>query len=212
MADIDDLDELERLLEETGAMHSHICPRQVLGVRVGMLASRLFYVELPQKEKRLLAFVETDGCFADGVAVATGCRLGKRTMRLVDYGKVAVTFVDTQTGKAVRVWPNPTARERAWKYAPEAPDHWHAQLEGYKVMPTCELLLFEEVRLLVSVEAIVSKPGLRAVCDLCGEEIMNEREVVEVDDRRPATGEGKAGRVLCRYCAGVDRYYEAGGL
>ena len=166
-----------------------------------MLAARLFGIELPQKNKRLFAFVEADGCFADGVAVASGCRLGKRTMRLVDYGKVAVTFVDTGTGKAVRVYPNPEARERAWKYAPGAPDGWHAQLEGYKSMPTCELLLFEQVRLLVPMEVIVSKPGMRAVCQECGEEIMNEREV--------STDEGRTGRVLCRYCAGLDRYYDA---
>ena len=217
MSDVDELEGIGELLRQAGALHSHICPRQVIGVRAGMLAARLFYVELPQREKRLFAFVETDGCFTDGVAVASGCSLGKRTMRLVDYGKVAVTFVDTRTGKAVRVWANPTARERAWKYAPDAPDSWHAQLEGYKKMPTCELLLFEEVRLLVPIEAIISQPGLRAVCEACGEEIMNEREVVgdrrwTVDGRRWTDEPGEKGRVLCRYCAGLDRYYEVGGV
>jgi formylmethanofuran dehydrogenase subunit E len=217
MSDVDELEGLDELLQETGALHSHICPRQVIGVRAGMLAARLFWVELPQKERRLFAFVETDGCFADGVAVASGCRLGKRTLRLVDYGKVAVAFVDTRTDKAVRVWPNPTARERAWKYAPDAPDNWHAQLEGYKRMPTCELLLFEEVRLLVSMESIISRPGLRAICEMCGEEIMNGRETLDhegpirsAQDRLMSDGEG--GRVLCRYCAGLDRYYGADGV
>ena len=52
--------------------------------------------ELPQTDKRLYTFVETDGCFADGVMVATGCSLGHRTLRLIDYGKVAATFVDTR--------------------------------------------------------------------------------------------------------------------
>ena len=220
MSDVDELEGLEELLEESGALHSHICPRQVIGVRAGMLAARLFWVELPQTDKRLFAYVETDGCFADGVMVASGCRLGKRTMRLVDYGKVAVTFVDTRVGKAVRVWPNPAARERAWKYATDAPDNWHAQLEGYKRMPTCELLLFEDVRLLVPIEAIISQPGLRAVCEVCGEEIMNGREDVALrdegrktkDEGRRTMDEGGEGRVLCRYCAGVDRYYGAGGV
>jgi formylmethanofuran dehydrogenase subunit E len=209
MSNVDELDGLEDLLQATGAMHSHICPRQVLGVRAGMLVARLLWVDLPQKDKRLCAFVETDGCFADGVAVASGCTLGKRTMRLVDYGKVAVTFVDTSTGKAVRLWPNPAARHRAGKYAPGAPDSWHAQLEGYKHMPTCELLLFEEVRLAVPIGAIISQPGLRTTCDACGEEIMNEREVVLRDEGRRTKDESSAERVLCRYCAGLDRYYEA---
>ncbi len=204
MADVDELDGIRDLLRATEALHNHICPRQVIGVRVGMLASRLFGIDLPQKDKRLFAFVETDGCFTDGVAVASGCRLGRRTMRLVDYGKVAVTFVDTRSGKAVRVWPNPSARERAWKYAPDAPDSWHAQLEGYKRMPTCELLLFEEVRLLVPITEVISQPGLRAICAVCGEEILNGRE----ERKEVEYGEGHAGRVLCRHCAQLDRYYE----
>ncbi|MEO5951023.1 MAG: FmdE family protein [Chloroflexia bacterium] len=200
MLDIDKPDKLNELLSQSYALHDHACPRQVIGVRAGVLASRLFGLELPQQNKRLFAFVETDGCFTDGVLVATGCSLGKRTMRLVDYGKVAVTFVDTLSGKAVRVWPNPSARERAWKYAPDAVDSWHAQLEAYQVMPTCELLLFEQVELTVSMPELISQPGLRATCSICGEEIMNEREVL-------GSIEGQA---LCRHCAGVDSYYRAG--
>ncbi|HST04579.1 MAG TPA: FmdE family protein [Chloroflexia bacterium] len=189
------IDGLDGLLQQAAATHDHACPRQVLGVRMGMLAGRLFGLDLPQKDKRVFAFVETDGCFTDGVAVASGCYLGRRTMRLVDYGKVAVTFVDTLTERAVRVWPNPTARDRAWQYAPDEQDGWHAQFEGYKQMPTCELLLFEPVHLLVSIQEIVSKPGLRVECARCGEEIMNAREVLH------------EGAMLCKHCAGQGGYY-----
>lgn len=212
MAEVDEFAGINRFLLEVAAMHSHVCPRQVLGLRMGLLASRLFGMELPQQDKRLFAFVETDGCFADGVAVATGCTLGKRTMRLVDYGKVAVTFVDTRSGKAVRLWPNPGARDRSSKYAPSAPDSWHAQLEGYKTMPTCELILFEQVRLLVSMEQLISHPGMRAVCEECGEEIMNEREVVKDDEARRTKHEGSSSRKLCRHCAGLGNYYIAGDV
>ena len=181
-------------------MHHHLCPRQVLGVRTGMYAAELFGLPLPQTDKRLFAFVETDGCFADGVSVATGCWLGRRTMRLVDYGKVAATFVDTATGRAMRVCPQPTARARALEYAPGEPDAWHSQLVGYRVMPAPELLRVEEVRLTVSLDEIISQPGLRVVCHACGEEIMNAREVT-VD-----------GRSLCRRCAGHNSYYESCSL
>ncbi|MGB1288420.1 MAG: FmdE family protein, partial [Aggregatilineales bacterium] len=75
---------------------------------------------LPQRDKRLITFVETDGCFADGVSVATGCWLGRRTMRLMDYGKVAATFVDTLTGDAVRIAPHPQSRTRAITHCPDA--------------------------------------------------------------------------------------------
>ena len=115
---------LKNMLAQTAAMHKHLCPRQVLGVRMGIVAAQLFPFELPQKNKRLLAFVETDGCFADGVSAATGCTLGHRTMRLVDYGKVAVTFADTETGRAVRLSPLAGVRKLAAEAAPEAANRW----------------------------------------------------------------------------------------
>ncbi len=186
---------LQELLDRTSALHSHLCPRQVLGVRVGMHAGELLGLELPQTDKRLFTFVETDGCFMDGVSVATNCWPGRRTMRVVDYGKAAATFVDTHTGTALRIWPHPEARQRALHYAPSAPDRWHAQLEAYQIMPACELLEARHVILTVSLEAIISRPGLRVVCEQCGEEVMNAREVVV------------GGRVLCRHCAGRDGYY-----
>ena len=162
---------------------------------VGLYASQLLSLNLPQDDKRLLAFVETDGCFADGVAVATGCTVGHRTLAVVDYGKVAAVFVDTETSCAFRVSPHPAAREHATTYAPSAGNHWQAQLEAYCVMPAQELLRMEPVALTTPVAAIISQPGLRVPCDRCGEEIMNEREVVV------------AGRPFCRGCGG-QRYYE----
>lgn len=202
MLNTDKLDNLDEMLAAASAMHSHLCPRQVLGARAGILAARLFRLDLPQDDKRLFAFVETDGCFADAVTAATGCSLGKRTMRLVDYGKVAVTFVDTRTVMAIRIFPNPSARERAWKYAPDAADRWQAQLAAYQVMPTCELLLFEKVELMVSMDELISVPGLHVACAVCGEEIMNAREVTD----------GESEQVLCRHCARMENYYRTGGI
>jgi formylmethanofuran dehydrogenase subunit E len=186
--------ELEKLLQQSAALHHHLCPRQVLGVRIGMYASQLLALNLPQSDKRLFTFVESDGCFADGVAVATGCWLGRRTMRLVNYGKVAATVVDTHTRQAFRIWPNPCARSHAVRYAPHAASRWHAQLDGYQVMPTDELLVAQRIRLTVDLERIIGRPGLRVLCSICGEEIMNEREVL------------LHGQPLCRACAG-DSYY-----
>jgi len=181
---------LTTLLDRTAALHKHLCPRQVLGVRMGMFAAEMLPFELSQSGKRLLAFVETDGCFADGLMVATGCSLGHRTMRLIDFGKVAATLVDTQTGKAVRLTPSPDARARAAALAPEATNRWQTQLEAYQRIPNEELFVVREVFLTLDLAAIVGKPGMRARCSACGEEILNQREV-EID-----------GRPLCRSCAG----------
>ena len=127
--------ELHDLLEQSAALHDHLCPRQVLGVRMGIYAAQLLNVPYPQRDKRLYTFVETDGCFADGIAVATGGRLGHRTLRLMDYGKVAASFVDTLTDTAVRIRPNLTIRERACYYSSVDRSRWHLQLAAYQKMP-----------------------------------------------------------------------------
>lgn len=185
---------IPELLATSAALHHHLCPRQVLGVRMGMWAGELLELELPQIDKRLLTIVETDGCFSDGVAVATNCWMGRRTLRVEDYGKVAATFVDTQTNKAVRIAPHPKSRETAYDYAPQASNRWEAMLQGYQIMPVHELLVAQPVQLMQTVEAIVSHAGRRVTCAGCGEEIVNEREIY------------RNGAALCRTCAGQGYY------
>lgn len=185
---------LQELLQVSAAFHQHLCPRQVLGVRMGLLAGRWLGLEVPRRDKRLLAFVETDGCAADGVSAATGCWVGRRTLRVIDFGKVAATFVDTQTGCAVRIVPAPDSRTRAWAYAPNAQNTWQANLIGYQHMPDEELFVAQPVVLTIDLEKLLSKPGYRTNCEACGEEIINEREVI------------REGVVLCRSCAG-ERYF-----
>jgi formylmethanofuran dehydrogenase subunit E len=185
---------LDELLRASASFHHHLCPRQVLGVRMGLLAGRLLGLNLPQRDKRLLTIVETDGCAADGVAVATGCWVGKRTLRVEDLGKVAATFVDTVSGLAVRLAPCNGVRRLAAEYAPEAQNKWQAQLLGYQRMPEERLLSWQRVALATPVRDLISRPGARAVCQACGEEIINEREVA------------REGVVLCRACA-YGAYY-----
>ncbi len=185
---------LVELLEATTALHRHLCPRQVLGVRLGQHAAALLDLALPQIDKRLYTIVETDGCAADGISVATNCWVGRRTLRVEDLGKVAATFVDTLTGRAVRVVPRPQARLAARALAPDARSPWEAQLLGYQRLPAEELLAAYPVRLTTSIEALISHAGHRVLCDRCGEEVMNEREVAH------------DGLVLCRTCAGPAYY------
>ncbi len=184
----------EELLFASAALHQHLCPRQVLGVRMGLAAGQWLGVPVPQTDKRILTIVETDGCLIDGLAVATGCRVGRRTMRVLDFGKVAATFVDTVTGQAVRIVPTAGARQQAKSYAPEAASRWEAYLLGYQRMPEAELLNLQAVTLTLSLEQILSKDGYRVNCERCGEEIINEREVI------------RDGLTLCRSCAG-ECYY-----
>jgi formylmethanofuran dehydrogenase subunit E len=162
---------------------------------MGLHASQALGLEVPRRDKRLLVLVETDGCFADGLSVATGCWLGRRTLRLVDYGRVAATIVDSTTEQAVRIRPHPSARIRATAWAPDAPDRWHAQLEGYQRMPDDELLSVERVVLEVPLlQWLIGEAGIRVSCSVCGEEILNGRELPG------ATGP------MCRGCA-AEPYY-----
>lgn len=184
-----DMQSLDDLLAASAALHHHLCPRQVLGVQMGRLAAELLGLELPQREKRVLAIVETDGCFTTGLSVAMNCWVGRRTLRVEDYGKVAATVIDTQTGDAFRLAPHAAARLRAANYAPEARTRWETMLLGYQRMPLAELLVWQRVALTMPVAALISRAGHRACCDRCGEEILNEREVIA------------AGVTLCRSCA-----------
>jgi len=185
---------LESLLVLSSARHSHLCPRQVLGVRIGLAGATAVGLEAPRSDKRLRIILETDGCFADGVEVATGCTVGHRTLRVADLGKVAATFVDVSTGLAVRVAPRLDIRERAHVYVPDEPRHYFAQLAAYQIMPESELLALQQVELVPSIKALVSRPGVRTTCDRCGEEIINEREVI------------CDGSTLCRSCSGGGYY------
>jgi formylmethanofuran dehydrogenase subunit E len=186
--------DLQAILDISAARHKHLCPRQVLGARIGLAGGAALGLALPRQDKRLLIIVETDGCFADGVEAATGCAMGHRTLRLADYGKIGATFVDVKTGTAVRLAPQLDIREKALQYAPEETKHYYAQLVGYQRMPDNELLIIQPVQLSVPVSQIVSRAGVRVNCAECGEEIINEREVMV------------GGRPLCAACASPAYY------
>ncbi len=188
---------LDDLLTLSATQHHKLCPRQVLGVRIGLLAGRLLEIPLPQPEKRLLAIAETDGCFVDGISAATGCYVGRRTLRIEDYGKTAVTFVDSLTEQAVRIAPQSHAREEAWNYAPSARNKWEAQLIGYQHIPDEYLFHWQAVELTTPVKQIVGQAGKRVSCEICGEEIINQREVI------------REGAFLCKSCAGASYFRSA---
>ncbi|MBI3163294.1 MAG: TraR/DksA C4-type zinc finger protein [Chloroflexi bacterium] len=185
---------LQLLLEKSARDHSHLCPRQILGVRLGLAGISALGFETPPDKKQLLVITETDGCFADGLSASTNCTVGHRTLRVEDYGKTAATFVDTRIGSAFRVAPALNIRQKAYSYALDEPRHYFAQMQAYQVMPDDEMFSITEVQLATSIEAIVSRPGVRVNCDVCGEEIMNEREVK------------KDSLTLCRACAEVPYY------
>jgi len=185
---------IQPLLEISSRDHSHLCPRQILGVRLGLCGLSALQLGANHGSKRILIIAETDGCFVDGISAATGCTVGHRTLRIEDYGKTAATFIDTRTGLTYRIAPTLDVREKAYLYAPDEARHYFAQMQSYQTMPDDEMFTVQKVELVVSHEFLVSRPGVRVNCDACGEEIMNQREVVQ------------DGMLFCRSCANGSYY------
>ncbi len=169
----------EELLEESFKTHGHVCPGQVLGVRMSVMALEKIGIADPKGKDRkdLIVFVEIDRCATDAIQSVTGCRLGKRTMKFLDYGKMAATFLNLRSQRAVRVVAKEESRELAKKYFPDMEDKYEAQLEAYKVMNDEELFDVMDVNVDIKPEDMPGRPSGRVQCSLCGEHVQDMRHV-----------------------------------
>jgi formylmethanofuran dehydrogenase subunit E len=180
----------EELLEESVRLHGHLCAGQVLGVRLAILGLRLLGIDDPkgQDRKSFMVYVEIDRCATDAIQSVTGCSLGKRSLRWVDYGVMAAAFVHLKTGKAFRIVAREESRELSRKYCPEIEDKYRRQLKAYKMMSDDELFKVQEVRLEVPASDLPGRPIRRVQCESCGDYVQDCREVE------------RDGKVLCRAC------------
>ena len=188
---------LDTYLRAAEQAHGHICAGQVLGVRMAMLGLKRLGIEDPHghDRKRLVTFVEIDRCATDAVMVVTGCRLGKRALKFRDWGKVAATFVDVETGKAVRVAARESSKALAKSMHPEIENKNQQQMLSYREMTDDQMFQAQWVHVELPPEEFPGYKGERIVCAQCGEGINFRREV-------------KLGaKTVCRGCAG-ERYYE----
>jgi len=187
---------LDEYLQLAAVAHGHLCAGQVLGVRMAMLGLRELGIEDPIAErKRIVTYVEIDRCLTDAVALVANCRLGKRALKFRDWGKVAATFVDLQSGRAIRVAAKESSKQTARDMFPEMPKD-AGQQKAYAQLSEDVLFETQWVKLTVHPEDLPGFKGQRVVCAECGEGINFKREVV------------RDGRTLCRACAG-EKYYES---
>ena len=188
---------LEDYISEAARVHGHTCAGQVLGIRMAMYGLRLLGIDDPQgpDRKRLVTFVEIDRCATDAVSLVTGCRLGKRALKFRDFGKVAATFLDLKTSRAVRLIVRESARALARSMFSELSDKNQQQAAAYRVMEDTDLFDHQWVRVELPPEDLPGYKGPLARCEQCGEAINFRRQVL------------RGGRVLCRACAG-DSYYQ----
>jgi formylmethanofuran dehydrogenase subunit E len=188
---------LDEYLLQAEQAHGHLCAGQVLGVRLAMLGLEKLGIEDPRGKdrKRLVTFVEIDRCATDAIAVVTGCRLGKRALKFRDWGKMAATFVDVSTGKAIRIAAKESSKALARSMHPEIESKNQQQMLAYREMPEDDLFTKQWVKVELPAEEFPGYKAERIVCAECGEGINFRREIV------------RNGRVLCHACAG-ERYYE----
>ena len=188
---------LDALIREAEIAHGHLCAGQVLGVRLAMLGLAKLGVEDPRGKdrKRLVTFVEIDRCATDAIGVVTGCRLGKRALKFRDWGKMAATFVDLESGKAIRVAAKESSKKLAREMHPELENKNQQQMLAYREMKDDDLFSTQWVKVELPPEEFPGYKAERIVCAECGEGINFRREVE------------REGRVLCRACAG-EKYYE----
>lgn len=189
------MDSLSEYLVEAEKNHGHMCPGQVLGVRMAILGCRLIGIEEPKAGKRLIVFVEIDRCAADAINTVTGCRLGKRTLKYRDFGKLAATFLNTETGEAVRVVALESSRELAKECFGHLTTKKEQQLEAYQRLNDDKLFRWQRVHVDLPEADRPGHPLNRVMCHECGEGINDHREIIQGQ------------RVLCRACAG-ERYYK----
>jgi len=180
------------------AAHGHMCAGQILGLRLAIHGVNLLGMDDPagKDRKRLVSFVEIDRCATDAVPIVTGCRLGKRALKFRDFGKVAATFCDLQSDRAVRVAAKESSKKRAQELHPEIQDKNAQQMQAYREMPDEELFDVQWVRVKLGPEDMPGYKAPRVVCAECGEGVSFKREII------------RDGKPLCRSCAG-ERYYEA---
>lgn len=199
---------LDELLHDAEVAHGHLCAGQILGVRMAMLAlDRLGIVDPRSKSspdrKRLVTFVEIDRCATDAIGVVTGCRVGKRALKLRDWGKMAATFVDLSAGlgedayKGLRVVALESSKGRAKELYPELEKNAQ-QMKAYREMPDAELFGEQWVSVPLLPSEFPGFRGQRVACARCGEGVNFDR-FVEVGGER-----------VCLGCADVaGRYYSA---
>ena len=192
------MESLDDLLKLAETAHGHLCAGQILGVRMALLGcQRLGVDESRGKDrKRLVTFIEIDRCATDAIGVVTGCRLGKRALKFRDWGKMAATFIDLPSGRALRIAAKESSKARARELYPEIENKNQQQMRAYREMPNEELFTEEWVEVTLDAKEFPGYKGERIACDQCGEGINYDRFT------------RREGKTLCLACAAPEqRYY-----
>ncbi len=192
-------EQFEQLLAESVAAHGHLCPGQVVGVRMALLGLRLLNFAVPPslpELKRLIIFIEMDRCTGDAVAHVTKVKLGRRSLKFVDYGIMAATFIDLATQMAYRVISTEESRDLAAVFCPDEADRVQQQIQAYKIMPDAIMFRVQKVKVDLTPLDLPGPTRRKVTCCRCGQVVRDGREVV------------RDGQILCQPCAGGAYFFQ----
>ncbi|HDZ90586.1 MAG: formylmethanofuran dehydrogenase [Deltaproteobacteria bacterium] len=195
--------DFKTLLRGSAEAHGHLCPGQVVGVRMAMLGCTLIGLDDPRSEdqiKKIIVYVEIDRCATDAISYVTGVKLGRRSLKFVDNGIMAATFLNLETGDAYRVLSTEEARDLAPLYAPEVQGKAMQQIEAYQRMPDSVLFRVQRVEVPMSEFDLPGPTRCKATCARCGQVVRDHREVMV------------GGEPLCRPCANGTYFEHARGI
>jgi formylmethanofuran dehydrogenase subunit E len=181
------LNEFEMYINKVGDYHGHVCFGIAMGTKMTLAAMKNLGLDPAVKNKNLIVYAEIDRCMTDAIQVISGCTLGHRTLKYVDYGKFAATFINLTTGKALRATILETCEIKG---SPQE------VVEKMAVLPEDEVVKLQEVKVNIAEVDLPGFPKKRENCTVCGERIMDGREVIVNQ------------KVLCRSCANGKYYIE----
>jgi formylmethanofuran dehydrogenase subunit E len=203
--------DLSGLLRLAESFHGHLCPFVSLGVKAGQYA--MATLDRPNTGmEEIVAIVECNNCFTDGIQVVTGCTFGNNALIFRDLGKTAVTVARREDGQAVRLLVRPDYREKMLARYPTAaplfqkvvvqrqgsPEEQHRFLHMWEAIGRRELQTPLEEQFIIQNLQITLPEYARIyesiVCSRCGEAFMAPRAV------------GSPQRPLCRTCGQAEYY------
>jgi formylmethanofuran dehydrogenase subunit E len=173
----------EELLDRCVNYHGHLCVGQALGVRLALKGMELVGTTNP---KEMIVFIENDRCIADAIQVVTGTRIGRRSAKLINYGKMAASLLNTNSGAAFRVSVRPAGFEIG---------QGEEAIRRILHVPDAELLAWKRISIPMKPEDYPGRPRRTVNCVRCGEKVFDGRDI--------SRDEG----CLCVACAATP-YYE----
>ena len=201
--------DLAGLLHLTALIHGHHCVGSAMGVIAAHYAMKTLDVKENTGMEHVIAVVETNACFSDGIQMVTGCSFGNNSLVYRDYGKTAFSLVK-RDGEGIRLSTHPDLGDLLKDKNPETQELYRRIVNQRDATPEEEVKMMELNRrhcfnvLSVPAEKIFKIERVKVelpsysrlleshICPVCGEKVMETKAVKKGD------------AYLCAECGGEE--------